>query len=279
MEGGTATRLRLGTVTGADGRVMSSKKLFSPRTLVHPTRLVRSAAVPAAAHLLPSVLVLGQWWPAVAPPLRALPGGLCRWRGPDTGRPEVSLTFDDGPDPSTTPKVLDFLDEASMRGTFFCLGGQVERHPDLTAEIKRRGHEVAVHGFAHQRHLVRSAPQLVGDLQRALDVIEPIAGRPRHFRPPYGQVSGGSILAAHRCGLDMVLWSAWGREWADRSADSVAERVIRRLEKGTIVLLHDSDRTSPVGTAAIGFEALRQIVDHLDERNMKSVRLVDLVKP
>ncbi len=243
-------------------------------------RALRTAALPAAAHLVPSVLVLGQWWPEMAPPLRALPGGLCRWRGPSTGRPEVALTFDDGPDPSTTPRVLDLLDEHEMRATFFSSGERVDRFPDLVQEIARRGHEVGTHGYYHQRHLFRAAPQIVKDLEAAVAALERLhpSIRPRHFRPPYGQVSGGSIMAAHRSGLDMVLWSAWGREWADRSVDSVTERLLSHLGPGAIILLHDSDGSAPKGTADIAFEALKRILAELGERRMKSVRIADLVR-
>ena len=105
--------------------------------------------VAAAAHMFPSVVSLGQW-----SPLRVLPGDLCRWRGPRGGG--VALTFDDGPDPRTTPEVLDRLDELSLAATFFCLGEQVARHPDLVGEIRRRGHQVETHGFCHAHHFART---------------------------------------------------------------------------------------------------------------------------
>ena len=118
------------------------------------------------------------------------------------------------------------------------------------------------------------------DLEKGIAVLDALGPglHPRHFRPPYGQVSGGSIVAAHKTGLDMVLWSAWGREWADRSPESVAQRVAHRLEPGVIVLLHDADATAPPGTAAVALEALSRIIDELDSRQMKSVRIVDLIR-
>lgn len=243
-------------------------------------RVVRSAAVPAAAHFLPSVLVLGQWWPPSAPPLRSLPAGLCRWRGPRTGRPEVALTFDDGPDPDDTPRVLDILDAHRMRGTFFLTGERVERYPGVVEEIVERGHEVGTHGYTHRHHLFSAAPLIVKDLEMAVAAHERLGARfrPRHFRPPYGQVAGGSVVAAHRLGLDMVLWSAWGREWADRSPDSAAARIIRRLQPGAIVLLHDSDSASRGGTAEVARAVLERVIEHLEHSHMTSVRVVDLLR-
>lgn len=241
---------------------------------------LRSAALPIAAHLVPSVLVLGQWWPERAPTLRALPGGLCRWRGPDTGRREVSLTFDDGPSAEVTEGVLDLLDGAQMKSTFFCLGEQVDLHPDLVGEIRQRGHEIGVHGYRHQPHLLRTATQIANDLAAGVAALDRLGAEfhPRYFRPPYGQVSGGSIVAAHKENLEMVLWSAWGREWADPSPESVARRVIDRLDPGAIVLLHDSEATSPAGTGERVLAALRLVIENLESQEMTSVTLSELIR-
>lgn len=241
------------------------------------SKLMRSAALPAATHLLPSVLVLGQWWPGRLPPPRALPGGLCRWRGPATGRDEVALTFDDGPDPEATEKVLNLLDEREARATFFCLGERAERYSELVREIVSRGHDVGVHGYRHQHHLLATARAVRRDVDAAVASLGKIlSSKPRFFRPPYGQVSGGSLAAAHQAGLETVLWSSWGREWVDRDPHSVAARVTRSLEPGAIVLLHDSDATAPRGTAAIGFEALHLVLDRIEDQGLKSVSLSQL---
>ncbi|MHB8330033.1 MAG: polysaccharide deacetylase family protein, partial [Acidimicrobiales bacterium] len=111
-----------------------------------------AAGLSALAHYLPSVCVLGQWSPV---PIRALPRGWCRWRGPGDAR-AVALTFDDGPSPQDTPRTLDLLDELGMRATFFVLGTQAQAHPDLVAEIRRRGHTVGSHGHRHEHHLLRT---------------------------------------------------------------------------------------------------------------------------
>ncbi len=200
-----------------------------------------------------------------------------RWAVPGSAD-AVALTFDDGPDPHTTPAVLDLLDELHLRGTYFCLGQQAEAHPGLVKEIASRGHEIGLHGYRHERHLLRSAAWVRADVERAVEVLADLAGQPvRFFRPPYGQVSGGSVLAARRLHLDLVLWSAWGREWADRDAASVAGRVSRRLRPGAIVLLHDSDTTAPAGTADVMARALPRIGAELADRGLRPVGLSELV--
>lgn len=167
------------------------------------------------------------------------------------GRPDhVALTFDDGPDPVSTPPILDELDRLGWSATFFCLGSQVRRSPGLARELVERGHEVAVHGDNHTSHLIRPAPWTISDLRRAVDTIERVTGvRPEWFRPPYGGVSVSSVLAGRSLGLQMVLWTTWGVDWREDSTGfSVSRRVARTFRPGATVLLHDSDITSAPGS-------------------------------
>lgn len=236
-------------------------------------KLARLLVVPvgaALAHVAPSVVALGQW-----SPLRALPGGWCRWRGPD--RPRIALTFDDGPDLAATPRVLDRLDELGLPATFFCLGSRVQYAPDLVIAAMERGHEIALHGFAHEHHLARPPRWIQADLDAALDVLARCGVVPRWYRPPYGQASLGTMLAVRRRGLELVHWSAWGREWEAKDASAVADRVCGSLEPGSIVLLHDSDDTSPPGTVDRVVEALGPIADELARRELTACTLSDLV--
>ncbi|MEO5678940.1 MAG: polysaccharide deacetylase family protein [Acidimicrobiales bacterium] len=158
----------------------------------------------------------------------------------------VALTFDDGPDPRSTPAFLDALDRLGWRATFFMLGSMVRRAPALAAEVAAAGHEVAVHGDAHRSELFRGPLGLAGDLSRAVDTIASATGRrPVWFRPPYGTLSAGGVLAARRQRLRTVLWTTWGRDWrAEADPASVVGDVERHLGPGATVLLHDSDCTS-----------------------------------
>jgi peptidoglycan/xylan/chitin deacetylase (PgdA/CDA1 family) len=222
-----------------------------------------------AAHFLPSVVSLGQWLP-----IRSLPGGLCRWRGP--AQPAVALTFDDGPHPGTTPLVLDRLDELGLVATFFCLGTMAARHPDLVAEVVRRGHQVESHGYRHDHHFLRTPGWVRSDLAAAVDTLGAAGVRPRWFRPPYGQATGATMVEAHRQGLGLVLWSAWGREWDEPDAAHVARRVIAGLDPGAIVLLHDTDDSSPPGSCRRAIGALGPVAEELQRRKWDAVTLDQL---
>ena len=194
------------------------------------------------------------------------------------GKPDhVALTFDDGPDPASTPAFLDLLAERHTRATFFLLGSMVARAPQLAAEIAAAGHEIAVHGWDHRYTILRSPRDVLGDLARARDVVSETTGRPpRFYRPPYGVLSSGALLAARRLGLTPVLWSSWGKEWTPgASADSVFAAVTADLTGGATILLHDSDCTSPAGAAAAALGALPWVLDECSARGLAVGNLAD----
>jgi peptidoglycan/xylan/chitin deacetylase (PgdA/CDA1 family) len=224
----------------------------------------------ALVHAGPSVVALGQWTK-----LRSLPNGWCRWRGPDVA--SVALTFDDGPDLHGTPRVLDALDALGLRGTFFCLGSRAAADPDLVMGVVDRGHEVALHGFAHDHHLARTPRWVLADMEAGLSALADCGVIPRWYRPPYGQSSAATMYAARRRRLELVHWSGWGREWEAVDAHAVADRVERSLEPGAIVLLHDSDDTSPSGTVDRVVDALPLIAAELQARGLTSSTMSDLV--
>jgi len=219
------------------------------------------------AQYLPSTAALGQWGPA-----ETLPLGLCRWRGP-AQLPRVALTFDDGPDPRSTPRVLDALDRLDVRATFFLVGARARAHPELVEEVARRGHEVASHGDRHVSHLLRPPWCVRQDLERARATLAGLGCDPSWYRPPYGHVTGATLVAARAAGLATVLWSAWGREWTSSSPHEVAARVVRRLRPGAIVLLHDGEAFGPPGMSKVVLGALPLVADALDRAGLEPVTL------
>jgi len=234
-----------------------------------------AAAAAVAGQYVPSTVALGQWTG-----LRALPGGLCRWRGDggsSSGGDRVALTFDDGPSPAGTPAVLDRLDRLGLVGTFFVLGSLVERDPDLVAEIRRRGHQVETHGHHHRHHLARTPWWVHRDLAAAAEAMAAVGVHPRWYRPTYGQATAATLLAARRQGWLPVLWSAWGREWATTDPAAVAATIRRRLVPGAVVLLHDNDAFGPPGMWKIGLDALGRVADDLHRRGLTAVTMDQLV--
>lgn len=210
---------------------------------------------------------------AVGPQLASRRPVRVRWRPALAGlgtAGHVALTFDDGPDPTSTPAVLAALDRLGWSATFFMLGCMVERAPGLAAEVAAAGHEVAVHGYHHRSHL-RSTPAAIHhDTARATEVVAAVAGvAPRWYRPPYGSMSWATSRAAHRAGLDVVLWSSWGRDWSARATPGNVTRAVERgLGPGATVLLHDSDCTSAPGSWRTTVASLSPLASLLDDRGL-----------
>jgi peptidoglycan/xylan/chitin deacetylase (PgdA/CDA1 family) len=182
----------------------------------------------------------------------------------------VALTFDDGPDPDSTPEFTRLLADHGIRATFFMLGSMVERAPGLAAEIADAGHEIGVHGFDHRYLPARTPGAVRSDLRRALDTISRATGtRPRLFRPPYGVLSGPALMTARELDLTPVLWGAWGREWTPgATSESVFATLAGDLDGGVTVLLHDSGCTSPPGAWQAGLGALPLLLAECDRRGL-----------
>ena len=199
-----------------------------------------------------------------------------RWRRfPALERLEsgVALTFDDGPDPDGTPAVLRALRAAGARAVFFLVGEQVEAHPELARQVAEEGHVLALHGFRHVEHddLGDAAR---ADLERGAAAIAAATGvDPRLYRPPYGRFTESSYAAARELGFEPVYWSAWGSDWEPIPPERIAETVIRDLDPGAIVLLHDSARYATRPSAAPTAEALPAILAAMTERGLEPVTL------
>jgi peptidoglycan/xylan/chitin deacetylase (PgdA/CDA1 family) len=188
------------------------------------------------------------------------------------GRPShVALTFDDGPDPASTPEFLTVLDELGWRATFFMLGDMARRAPGLAEEVAAAGHEIAVHGDEHRSQLRRSPRATRDDIARARDSIAAASGRePAWFRPPFGTLSLAGLRAARDLGLATVLWTAWGRDWrAVATPESVTDDVMSGFVDGGTVLLHDSDCTSAPESWRSSLGALPLLAKELAERGLE----------
>jgi peptidoglycan/xylan/chitin deacetylase (PgdA/CDA1 family) len=211
-----------------------------------------------------AVVVAGAVWslPAIAP-LAPRVGHALGIRMRLARAKGVALTFDDGPHLEGTPAVLEELDRAGARATFFLVGEQVERLPSLAAEIAAAGHEVALHGFRHRLLLSRTPRALDRDLARANAVIEDATQRsPVCYRPPYGVFSLGALQVVRGRGLEPVLWSRWGCDWRARETpEAIARRATAGLRAGDVLLLHDADHYSDPGCWRRTVAALPAIVE------------------
>jgi peptidoglycan/xylan/chitin deacetylase (PgdA/CDA1 family) len=193
------------------------------------------------------------------------------WRGPKNAR-GVALTFDDGPSPEHTPKILQLLDDANVKATFFVIGKKADQHPAIVRSIKERGHALGVHGYAHDRFFSFRAPAFVrDDLERAIASIERITGdRPRLFRPPIGHTNARIAAAAKKLELAFVGWSIAGFDGLGRARpERVAARVVPKLRDGSIVLLHDAAERDDFVPPSVA--ALPRILEAMERKNLPGV--------
>lgn len=237
-----------------------------PLLVAAPRLRFAAAAVLVADHALLTGVGL---WPT------------SHWLGPnltrlseaaDPASRRVGLTFDDGPDPEVTPRVLDLLDRHGARATFFCIGERVERHPELAAEIARRGHRVENHS---QRHLARFSLLLPGGIAREIDraqrAIAAATGRaPRLFRPPAGFRSCLLEPALARRGLALVSWTRRGFDTVRREPARMVRVLTRDLRPGEIVLLHDGRGARTAAGRPVVLEVLPRLLDHLAHEGLEA---------
>jgi peptidoglycan/xylan/chitin deacetylase (PgdA/CDA1 family) len=211
--------------------------------------------------------------PALAPVVPAVADAIGVARRLPPGQRGVALTFDDGPHPDGTPVLLDLLGEAGAAATFFLVGEQVERRPEIAARIAREGHSLALHGYRH-RNLLRVSPRgLVRDLERGARVIEDATGvAPALYRPPYGIFSAAGLAIARRRGYATLLWSRWGHDWRRfTNPELIAGEVTRDLSDGDVLLLHDADHYSAAGSWRNTVAAMPRILETLARLELPAV--------
>jgi peptidoglycan/xylan/chitin deacetylase (PgdA/CDA1 family) len=178
--------------------------------------------------------------------------------GPQTDK-VVALTFDDGPDPVMTPRLLAALKEAEAVATFFLIGERMAAHPAWVEKIRAAGHAVAGHGYEHVDHRKLSVTAAhTEQFVRAEDLVAKHAGGPAgYFRPPYGALTDEQVKAFAERGVLMVLWSVDSLDWSKKYARTAAirKRVLDQVHPGAVVLLHSGRHRGATADALPGILA------------------------
>jgi peptidoglycan/xylan/chitin deacetylase (PgdA/CDA1 family) len=203
-------------------------------------------------------------------------GGHVLCRVTDAG-PRFALTFDDGPSPRNTPRLLDVLARSGARATFFLIADRARRHRELVRRIVAEGHEVGIHGSLHVPPWLLPRALLLRDLDEAARAVREACGRTaRHYRAPFGLVFPRQAAWVRAYGLTPVLGSIYPRDHSLRDAATIARRVLERLEPGSIVILHDSSALAdPDRSPTLG--AVEAILEAAAARALRSVAVAELV--
>ncbi len=255
-----------------------------------PALLIRLSVCWHAAVLL-ILMVRPAWWAwalaaivanhAVLSLAALWPRG--RWLGPNitrlptlaAARAEISLTFDDGPDPQITPQVLDMLDRYGAKASFFCIGERAAAFPEIVRAIVQRGHSVENHTYRHPHAFAFfGMTRLRREIEAAQAVITSISGRaPQFFRAPAGFRSPllDPVLAA--CGLRYVSWTRRGYDAVRRDPSQILESLTRDLTAGDVLVLHDGTRARTTEGVPVVLAVLPRLLEHLATHRLKSVAL------
>lgn len=209
------------------------------------------------------------------PQSRRLGANLSRLPECAARRREIALTFDDGPDPIVTPAILDLLDRYGARASFFCVGARAVDHPDLVREIVRRGHTVENHSYRHSNYFAcYGIGTLYRDLTEAQRVLTEISGRPpQYFRAPMGLRSPLLDPVLVRTGLQLASWTRRGYDGVSGNPAAVLRRLLRRLDPGDILLLHDRPSPFARSTDPVILSVLPALLDHLERQSLRAVSL------
>lgn len=157
----------------------------------------------------------------------------------------IHLTFDDGPDPVATPLILRELTKLNIRATFFLLGQNVQKYPDLVHKIHNDGHQIGNHSYAHKRLLFKNKAFLRDEILRTMEILEKTIGtHSKYFRPPYGYFDWTTFKVLHELGLTCVLWDIDSKDYRLNSVTDISHRIIPSTKNGSILLFHDNNLTS-----------------------------------
>lgn len=185
--------------------------------------------------------------------------GVVLWRLP-TDKKLVSLTFDDGPSPLVTDRILDVLREGGAPATFFLIGRQVRAHPDLARRIRDEGHLVGNHTASHANLLWASPETARREIEEGAQAIQEVLGTSvKWFRPPFGLRAPWVVAQARAQGQATVLWTTCPCDWERPGSAEIVKRALEGIQPGTIILLHDGggDREQTLGALPLLIQALR----------------------
>lgn len=195
-----------------------------------------------------------------------------------TAARRLALTFDDGPDPSRTPRVLELLARGGHTATFFCIGRNAERYPAVVAEAAAAGHEIANHTYSHPPLPLVSRRRLLEELRRAEWILTGLAGaRPTHFRPPMGWATPAILRRVAEEGYRAVLGTIYPADPRAPDAETIVERTVARLAPGRILILHDGSSHGRARESTL--EALPVILTQMEARGLRGVSVRELIGP
>jgi len=189
-------------------------------------------------------------------------------RNIDYTKPMIALTFDDGPTNKYTNQILDILEEYNAAATFFVLGNKVEKNASTLQRMVLQGCEIGNHSYSHKQLSNLSKEKLQYEIEQTNTAVNNVIGiKPNYLRPTYGSVNR---FIRKNTDMKIVLWTIDSKDWKYRNKDTIAERVLKDIEDGDIILMHDIYKST--------VEAVRILVPELIHRGYQLVTVSELKK-
>mgnify|MGYP001619356442 CR=1 FL=1 len=161
----------------------------------------------------------------------------------DTETREISISFDDGPVPAVSLRVLDILQEYDVKAAFFCIGHKILNNESIVKRMDEEGHLIGNHSYSHSFwYDFYSSKKMSADMQRTEEIIfNAIGKKPKCFRPPYGVINPAVKKAAHRLNYNVMGWSIRSLDTAIKNESRILDRVIKKIKPGAVILFHDTN--------------------------------------
>ena len=256
----------------------------------HPSLAIKVSAVLHAGVLCGLLVAPELLWPGIAllaanHATLTLLGFIPRsdWLGPNISqlsteakrKNQIALTFDDGPDPEVTPKILKILDQHDFKATFFCIADKAEKYPDIVRMIIRNGHLVENHSYHHRKTFSLMGPgAMKREISAAQTILSQLTGRkPRFFRPIAGIRNPFLDPVLHRLGLSLVSWSQRCFDTCSAQPDRLYKRLTNNLSAGDILLLHDGNAARTIDGVAASVLALPKVLEAIKAAGLVPVTL------
>ncbi len=193
-----------------------------------------------------------------------------------TKKKVIALTFDDGPDPISTPKILELLTKEKIKASFFVVGKNVEKHPEILKETFKRGHLIANHSYNHRYFVFSRKYQLLANLDKTSGLIDNVINKqPKIYRPPYGLRLWWLAKAVHEAGYNLVTWDNMTLDYWGMSAASIKRNILNKVKPGGVIVMHDGHEGLARSNNHV-VEALSEIISELKKNGYKFARIDEL---
>lgn len=193
----------------------------------------------------------------------------------------VALTFDDGPSPLWTPRILIALKQAGVKGTFFMLGEHVEKYPEVARQVAAEGHDIGIHSYRHNSYIYYTKYELENDLKNTEAIIKKVTGLDtKLFRPPKAWLSKREKKKIKEFGYKIILWSLNSKDWVNFDDKYIVNYLVKNVRPGDIILFHDSGGVfgTEGGSRKETVLAIPRLVEKLKEKGYRCISVTELLE-